>query len=96
MHYKKYSNVGFNCLFKQSATAFHSSAPSDAIMVSSERSSRHGGTRVVRFEPTPELVTTGLVLVSISAMPAYATRSPEELRREDYQSGENGTHSAAN
>ncbi|CAL1373740.1 unnamed protein product [Linum trigynum] len=56
---------------------------------------QRGGSRAVPYTATPDTETTGTggqpgKLESISAMPAYKEKSHEELRWEDYQSGDKG------
>lgn len=52
------------------------------------------GSRVAPYAVTndPDVGVGGQVgkFMSISAMPAYSTKSPEELRWEDYQAGDKG------
>ncbi|KAL3697517.1 hypothetical protein R1sor_011593 [Riccia sorocarpa] len=55
---------------------------------------QRGGSRVTPYAVTndPDVGVGGQVgkFMSISAMPAYSTKSPEELRWEDYQAGDKG------
>ncbi|KAI8531899.1 hypothetical protein RHMOL_Rhmol11G0172200 [Rhododendron molle] len=52
-------------------------------------SSKRGGSRVEAYKATADQVEFGK-LNSISAMPIYLNKSPEEIRSEDYQSGDKG------
>ncbi|XP_028103439.1 nuclear pore complex protein NUP98A-like isoform X1 [Camellia sinensis] len=51
--------------------------------------SQRGGSRVAAYTTTVHVVD-GIKLNSISAMPIYVSKSPEELRWEDYLSGDKG------
>ncbi|KAG5525621.1 hypothetical protein RHGRI_032062 [Rhododendron griersonianum] len=51
--------------------------------------SKRGGSRVEAYKATADQVEFGK-LNSISAMPIYLNKSPEEIRSEDYQSGDKG------
>ncbi|KAI8027559.1 Nuclear pore complex protein NUP98A [Camellia lanceoleosa] len=51
--------------------------------------SQHGGSRVAAYTTTVHVVD-GIKQNSISAMPIYVSKSPEELRWEDYLSGDKG------
>lgn len=52
--------------------------------------SKRGGSRVEAYKATADQVEFGK-LNSISAMPIYLNKSPEEIRSEDYQSGDKGS-----
>lgn len=57
---------------------------------------QRGGSRVASYTPTPEVDSGSGTqpagkLESISAMPVYKDKSHEELRWEDYQSGDKGS-----
>lgn len=56
----------------------------------------HGGSREQAYTPTVDYTTIAdlghvCMLKSISAMHIYLNKSPEELRWEDYRSGDKGT-----
>lgn len=59
--------------------------------------SQYGGSRVAGYSKTAEVADVGNMgstgpqqLESISAMPVYKDTSPEQLRWEDYKSGDKG------
>mmetsp|Transcript_1191 Transcript_1191/g.2551 ORF Transcript_1191/g.2551 Transcript_1191/m.2551 type:complete len:1749 (+) Transcript_1191:347-5593(+) len=70
-------------------------APTGGLFGSATPSAGSGGTKIAPFQPASRVDgTTQITLHSISAMQQYMTKSPEELRFEDYGQGNKGSGAA--
>eukprot|EP00249_Psilotum_nudum_P023544 c28918_g1_i2 orf=482-3577(-) len=78
----------------QNAPAFSSTPPLTFGSAGTPFSGQRGGSRAVPYAVTndADAGVSGQIgkLMTISAMPAYKNKSPEELRWEDYQAGDKG------
>ncbi|KAK8481189.1 hypothetical protein V6N13_025665 [Hibiscus sabdariffa] len=87
-------NFGSTPTFGQSTPAFGGQSLSPAFgsttFGQSAFGGRRGGSRATPYTPTTDADSPDAKFESISAIPVYKDKSQEELRWEDYQSGDKG------